>query len=672
MHVWHLMRLNLLGFMILVIKSLKGAARVQIVTPDLWGQVSSPASFRKHRLEESSSNNPSKQKACQQSVEPTIKRKGAKDAIKALTSKDFRLEFFVDESSTGMGTGTDISKNHKKTVKNKQTRTREMEEYKRAKDSKPKSKIVNFKKAQKRRGFMLEALTKQAQVVTSRNDSLCGGPFNSGNCRHCTNVSFRDEPVYDSNPNSYNQIPNFSNPLPHHNYETDSRSDTGAAFQAEFAKLQQNFKQFMAQQSCSYCGAPFNNGNYPSCSIVGARNEFVHDPNPFPYDNTSDFYDQPPQHHEKLHKALQAVCEKLNQQEQAANVSTHLSSLRDVSIFYDDDNDDDDDEESTIPLNEIISQLPPSIAITTILPTMEPKDSLIMGDENLSTILEKESDEFIKSSVEDLVPIPNESKDTSDNDSESDLPFCDISVTFSNPLFNSNDDFTSSDDESLLEEDVPKGNYRIYSNPLSEFYDEYISSDVNPLFNEVLKDIESEDSYVSKLDEPDLLVTPLFDANEDKCFDPGGDIDKIDTFLDNDVSTDVENDRDPRSLEDEPDKDDLKNIVKVFDPGIQKKIISPTYVRLSFEDHHYISLTYVIRIFLPYLTYSMDSSFLLSSGSEDTIFDPDISVFSFYSLELTDCPDYEDSHARGFVHRHSIFYPLHAYIWESDILYLIE
>ncbi|GJS03732.1 hypothetical protein Tco_0320240 [Tanacetum coccineum] len=36
---------------------------------------------------ESSSNNPSKQKACQQSVEPTVKRKGAKDAIKALTSK---------------------------------------------------------------------------------------------------------------------------------------------------------------------------------------------------------------------------------------------------------------------------------------------------------------------------------------------------------------------------------------------------------------------------------------------------------------------------------------------------------------------------------------------------------------------------------------------------------
>ncbi|GKA53291.1 hypothetical protein Tco_0746606 [Tanacetum coccineum] len=61
--------------------------------------------------------------------------------------------------------------------------------------------------------------------------------------------------------------------------------------------------------------------------------------------------------------------------------------------------DDDDDEESTIPWNEIISQLPQSIAITPVLPTMEPEDSLIMEDEHLHTIPEKESDEFIKSSV---------------------------------------------------------------------------------------------------------------------------------------------------------------------------------------------------------------------------------------------------------------------------------
>ncbi|GJW70361.1 hypothetical protein Tco_0127278 [Tanacetum coccineum] len=279
---------------------------------------------------------------------------------------------------------------------------------------------------------------------------------------------------------------------------------------------------------------------------------------------------------------------------------------------------------------------------------MEPEDSLIMGDEDLCTIPEKESDEFIKSSVEDLVPIPKESEDTSDSDKECDLLFCNNSVTFSNPLFDANDDFTSSDDESLLEEDVLEENFKIYSNPLFKFDEEYISSDINPLYNEVLEDIENKESYVSNLDEPALLVTPLSDANEDECFDPGGDIDEIDAFLDIDVSTDIEDsyhdsegdiiyleslfindtipnlppevflDHDPKSLNDKPNFDDLK---------IKEK------VRFPFEDRHYFSLTFVIRIFLPYLTNSMDSSLLLSFGSEDTIFDPDISVFSCYSLE---------------------------------------
>nr|GEU48719.1 hypothetical protein [Tanacetum cinerariifolium] len=73
-----------------------------------------------------------------------------------------------------------------------------------------------------------------------------------------------------------------------------------------------------------------------------------------------------------------------------------------------------------------------------------------------------------------------------------------------------------------------------YSNPLFEFDDEYISSDVNPLFDEVLENIENKDSY---LDEPNLLVTPLFDANEDECLDPGGDVDEIELQLHHDPST---------------------------------------------------------------------------------------------------------------------------------------
>nr|GEV78818.1 hypothetical protein [Tanacetum cinerariifolium] len=279
---------------------------------------------------------------------------------------------------------------------------------------------------------------------------------------------------------------------------------------------------------------------------------------------------------------------ELRQQGQDANLNTYTTKpSRRFNFIYDDDN---DYEESTIPLNEIVSQILSSIAITPVLPIEEPKDSLIIGDEDLSTIYKKESEEFIKSSVQDLVPILSESEDTSD--SECDLPFYDNSVTFSNPLFNSNDDFTSSEDESLFDVDVLKDNFKIYSNPLFKFNDEYISSDINPLFDEVLEDIENKDFYVSNLDEPALLVTPLSDANEDECFDPGGDINEIDAFdipldfkddyydsegdvlyLESLLSDDttpnlppeVFLDRDPRSLS---DINDLKIMVKVFEPGI--------------------------------------------------------------------------------------------------------
>ncbi|GJU44236.1 hypothetical protein Tco_1201502 [Tanacetum coccineum] len=101
-----------------------------------------------------------------------------------------------------------------------------------------------------------------------------------------------------------------------------------------------------------------------------------------------------------------------------------------------------------------------------------------MEDEHLDTIPATESDEVIKSSVENLVPIPSESEDFSDNESECDVPECDETsltfTTFSNPLFDSNDDFTSSDDESLSDEDISMENFKIYSNPL--FDDEEIIS----------------------------------------------------------------------------------------------------------------------------------------------------------------------------------------------------
>nr|GEV02274.1 hypothetical protein [Tanacetum cinerariifolium] len=115
----------------------------------------------------------------------------------------------------------------------------------------------------------------------------------------------------------------------------------------------------------------------------------------------------------------------------------------------------------------------PAIAITFDLPTVEPEDSLRMGDEHLDTILEKESDEFIKSSVENLIPNPSEFEDLSD--SECDMPACDDFTTFSNLLFDADDDFISSDNESFCDEDILK---EIYSNPLLD--EEIISIKIDP------------------------------------------------------------------------------------------------------------------------------------------------------------------------------------------------
>nr|GEU63688.1 hypothetical protein [Tanacetum cinerariifolium] len=89
----------------------------------------------------------------------------------------------------------------------------------------------------------------------------------------------------------------------------------------------------------------------------------------------------------------------------------------------------------------------------------EPDKSLSMGDEHLDTILATKSDEFIKSSVENLVPILSESE----GENECDMPVCKAFTTFSNILFDSNYDFYSSDDQSFSDEDLPK---EIYSNPL--------------------------------------------------------------------------------------------------------------------------------------------------------------------------------------------------------------
>ncbi|GJR89517.1 hypothetical protein Tco_0213528 [Tanacetum coccineum] len=210
-------------------------------------------------------------------------------------------------------------------------------------------------------------------------------------------------------------------------------------------------------------------------SLFNAQNEFLNSQN-------------------KLMEQMTSICDMVGQIMQKKEEEKRIAeeqAAKDrywkIPICY------DDDEEYTI-------------AITPDLPTKEPEYSLIMGDEHLSTIPEKESDELIKSSVENLVPIPSESEVTSDNESECDMPVCDDFTTFSNPLFDSNDDFTSSDDESLSDEDVPMENFKIYSNPLFDD-EEIISPKIDPHY------FNAESNLIESLLNHDILIdsSPKFD-----------------------------------------------------------------------------------------------------------------------------------------------------------------
>nr|GEU40322.1 hypothetical protein [Tanacetum cinerariifolium] len=99
----------------------------------------------------------------------------------------------------------------------------------------------------------------------------------------------------------------------------------------------------------------------------------------------------------------------------------------------------------------------------------EPGNSLSMGDEHLDTILETKSDEVIKSSVENLVPIPSKSEGIPDN--VCDVPFRDNSLPLDvskdqlEEFFDSNHDSTSIDDDYFSIDNI---NYVEASPPDSE------------------------------------------------------------------------------------------------------------------------------------------------------------------------------------------------------------
>nr|GEW67843.1 hypothetical protein [Tanacetum cinerariifolium] len=163
-----------------------------------------------------------------------------------------------------------------------------------------------------------------------------------------------------------------------------------------------------------------------------------------------------------------------------------------------------------------------------------------MRDEHLDTISKKESDEFIKSSVENLVPSPSEYED----ERECDVPACDDFTTFSNLLFDANEDFSSSNNESFSDEDILK---EIYSNPL--FDEEIISIKID------LHHLNTESDLIESLLNQDSSI--ISSSNIDSLFDEF-DSDSLRDEIDLSLTLD---DSMPPGIEDD-DYDSEGNILK--------------------------------------------------------------------------------------------------------------
>ncbi|GJS59556.1 hypothetical protein Tco_0654340 [Tanacetum coccineum] len=127
------------------------------------------------------------------------------------------------------------------------------------------------------------------------------------------------------------------------------------------------------------------------------------------------------------------------------------------------------------------------------------------------------------SSIENLVLIPSESEDFSDIESECDVPVCDNFTTFSNPLFDADEDFSSSNNDSFSDEDVPK---EIYSNPL--FDEEIISTKIDPHHLNVESDLI--ESLLNR--DTSIVSSPKFDSLLEEFFCELAHIDLISPEID--------------------------------------------------------------------------------------------------------------------------------------------
>nr|GEX79773.1 hypothetical protein [Tanacetum cinerariifolium] len=333
-----------------------------------------------------------------------------------------------------------------------------------------------------------------------------------------------------------------------------------------------------------------------------------------------------------------------------------------------------------------------TIAITPVLSIEEPDNSLSMGDEHLDTI-PAESDEVIKSSVKDLVPIPSESEGIPDT-------MCNVHLV-NNPtpleakdhfeiVINSNDDYflvmTTLYNENIEYVEASPHDSELVSLEVAEIVipkDEEIEDDnlrekllnVNLLTAniEALKDNPTSSSefltkYSSTSPKSFLEETNTFDNSlpefKNFCFDleeissgsttTHSDISlsKYDSFI-FDLSNDQFPPTDKSDFTHEEFADELAHIISppeydcfyfrnlpnlgewisILNSGIRENLSSTTSVNLPAEDDHSPLLAYVVWILLAYLTYPVIPLYLHSFRNEDTIFDPGIAINHFCSFK---------------------------------------
>nr|GFA59277.1 hypothetical protein [Tanacetum cinerariifolium] len=159
-----------------------------------------------------------------------------------------------------------------------------------------------------------------------------------------------------------------------------------------------------------------------------------------------------------------------------------------------------------------------------------------MGDEHLDTIPATESDEFIKSSVEDLIPIPSESEDIPDHrcdvPSHDNSPPLDVSKDQFEDLSESNKEFSSTDDDSFS---FDKIDYVEASPPDSEL----VSSEVMEIVIPEVEGIEASNDNPIPFYDPIISGTPLtLTPSGESAFFLEGDILLLEASLNDDHSSD--------------------------------------------------------------------------------------------------------------------------------------